>query len=277
MRLDWFKFYPSDFLNSPDVMMMTPAARGCYITLLGRCWLNAKNGGGIPSKTDYILAVCNCTEEEWDKVREAVLAKFEKKNGQLFNPRIQEEILETQDLSEIQRKNAQSGWESRRNAVAMPPHSSRINSAMPIDKIREDKEEKRLEENKPDFQNLRTEYKKAIGKSCSNSSKNEKWYLSLCKEYGESDVLAACALWAEEENWRDKKPDLYFFFSDISRWVEAARVDKKPEGPTVSELEVERINQEGNEQARAEAERRAAKIREDEAAAAALKAEPFAC
>lgn len=145
-----------------------------------------------------------------------------------------------------------------------------------LDRIGLDKD-RTGEKSKADFQNLRTEYKKAIGKSCSNSSKNEKWYLSLCKEYGEPDILAACALWAEEENWRDKKPDLYFFFSDISRWVEAARADKKPEETAISESEVERINREGNEQARTEAEKRAAKIREDEAAAESLRAEPFAC
>lgn len=180
-----------------------------------------------------------------------------------------EENSEDVDFTEVTFHKNQSN-------TAPIPNTHHADIMTGLDRIGLDKD-KIGEQSKPDFQNLRTEYRKAIGKSCSNSSKNEKWYLNITKDYSESDVLSAFNLWAEEESWRDKKPDLYFFFSDISRWVEAAKADKKLEETTINESEVERINREGNEQARLEAEKRAAKIREDEAAAEELKAHPFEC
>lgn len=222
MRLDWFKFYPSDFLNSPDVMMMSPAARGCYITLLCRCWLNAKNGGGIPSKTDYILSVCNCTEKEWGLVKDAVLVKFEKREGQLFNPRLMEEVKEIQDLSDTKRENAQSGWETRRITSAMHPHSIRINSASHIDKDTDvDREIDKDKEG--DFRIIAIRYRTAIGRSHSKSAQFKTQYSLLCREYGEDNILKDFEDWAKSNEWRSDKlgnRGLYYYFKDLPERME---------------------------------------------------------
>lgn len=278
-RLDWFKFYPSDFLNSPDVMMMTPSARGCYITLLGRCWLNAKNGGGIPNKTDYILSVCNCSAEEWDSVKNIVLSKFEKKDGQLFNPRLMEEILEVKDLSDTKRENAQSGWENRRIANEMHPHSIRNTNAdglhAYIDK------EKDIDADKDkigDFRTISIAYRRAMGKSSGKDKRVKQQYAEICQHYGESAVLKAFEEWVELNQWKDNKPALYFFFQDAGDLIEeSAAVQKMETAAQEPAADVSAAIEAGNAAGRAEYERRQAEIEQEEEEIKKLKESDVLC
>lgn len=45
--LDWFPFYPEDYLNDPAVMAMAADSEGCYIRLLARSW-KSPTPGRIP-------------------------------------------------------------------------------------------------------------------------------------------------------------------------------------------------------------------------------------
>jgi uncharacterized protein YdaU (DUF1376 family) len=111
-RLDWFAFYPSDFVNSPDVVCMSATARGCYISILAHCWMNASNGCKVPCDDTYLRTITNCSAREWSKVKQEVLRKFkvDDKNC-IFNDRLTTEFDQVCKMSEENRKAAQSKWE----------------------------------------------------------------------------------------------------------------------------------------------------------------------
>lgn len=279
MRLDWFKFYPSDFLNSPVVMMMTPAARGCYITLLGRCWLNAKNGGGIPSKTDYILSVCNCSAKEWDSVKDTVLSRFEEKNGQLFNLRLMEEIVEVQDLSDTKRENAQSGWETRRLASALHPQNGCTNSASYID--REEKREE-LETDKNEskgFKTIAIRYRSLIGKPHSKAKYFKDQYSRLAAEYGEQAILNEFETWAADNQWRADKlgnTGLRWFFNDLPAAIEETQEFHKIENQQTEQAAAVLTQIEQSREMTDAAKARLAEVEEDKKQIESLRDEPIA-
>lgn len=58
-----FQFYPKDFLTDIKVVLMPPAVRGMYVTLLCHDWLQ----DGLPEDAIWILCASGMTQEEWLK------------------------------------------------------------------------------------------------------------------------------------------------------------------------------------------------------------------
>lgn len=131
---------------------------------------------------------------------------------------------------------------------------------------------------KCDFANLRRAYRDVIQKPCSNSKEHSRLYAKFCGEYGEPDVLAACSLWAEDNKWRDKKPELYFFYQEISRWIEAVRDDQKDftVAEVISDEEQQKIIAADHAQAAIVNAKWTAKIQQDEKDSEEQKANPLA-
>ncbi len=281
MRLDWFKFYPSDFLTSPTVMMMPPAARGCYITLLSHCWLNAKNGGGIPGKLEYILSVCNCTEKEWNSVKDLVLAKFDKKDGQLFNPRIMTEIGEVQEMTEVRSSAATSGWNARRAEPAMQSTSKCNANAMQtqnfayiLDKTRVDKEKNRQES---DWKNISRRFRNAFGfKPGLRKGKEDRDYYKACEVHVESWLLEQFEIWAKDNQLiREKKAKfpMAVFYEELDEIKEADKLKPVSDDPAYIQSQIEEAQRKG----RAEADKLLDELAKEQEAIEQLKEQPFAC
>jgi uncharacterized protein YdaU (DUF1376 family) len=63
---------------------MSLAERGAYIELLGVCWLE----GSLPTDDDQLRRLAHAERDEWKKVRDAVLARFEEVGGRLEHAKL---------------------------------------------------------------------------------------------------------------------------------------------------------------------------------------------
>ena len=66
----WFKFFPSDWLLSRTVRLMTAEQRGIYIQLLCEQWYG---GNGLPSDENALIQLAGCTADEWSRSSESIL------------------------------------------------------------------------------------------------------------------------------------------------------------------------------------------------------------
>ncbi len=83
-----FQFYPSDWLSSTSVALMTPAEEGGYIRLLCHEW--AQSDCGLPNN-DEVLAELSRLKGQWKKSGPKILKCFEIIGDRLYNPRLIEE------------------------------------------------------------------------------------------------------------------------------------------------------------------------------------------
>ncbi len=113
-----FQFYPGDFLSSSKVRRMSMAERGAYITLLATCWLD----DGLPTDLKTLATMLHIPVKQFERMWPQVLAEcFYEKNGKFHHPRLDKERKKQTDYAKRQSGNAARGWQSRRNATALPP------------------------------------------------------------------------------------------------------------------------------------------------------------
>ncbi len=109
-----FQLYAADFLADEDVMVMSLAARGAYITLLCFNWRE----GSIPADLDRIGRLCGCDGSVIRELWEEIGRCFEESEGdpsRLVNPRLKEERKRQEEHRAKQvaagHKGANSRWE----------------------------------------------------------------------------------------------------------------------------------------------------------------------
>ena len=124
-KMQWFKFYPKDFLDDEDVKAMDYEGIGLYIVMLSHCWTN----DSMPIDEKKLARIFKLTPHKFKKLWNQVKDKFFEKNGRLFNKRIldEKEYLKKdfKEKSDIGKKNANKRWHPHDGTNA-----NRISSAM---------------------------------------------------------------------------------------------------------------------------------------------------
>lgn len=112
--LPYFKFYPSDFMGSGKVQMMSPAEVGIYIKLLCHSWQE----GPLPDDPNRLWRIAGASPDEMSEAWPAVRKCFDKTPGGMVHPRLEKERADAQDRREKARAaaNARHG-----NADAYAP------------------------------------------------------------------------------------------------------------------------------------------------------------
>ena len=87
-RLDWFAFYPDDFMRDKTVRKMTLEERGAYIAILCELWREPTPG--VSEYDEEIWAAWARTDvENWRKISKSVLACFNRRpDGKLEQKRL---------------------------------------------------------------------------------------------------------------------------------------------------------------------------------------------
>ena len=83
-----FQFYPKDWLTDPDVVCMTFAQKGAYITLLCYCW----RVGKLHNNDDYIRKLLG-NVPKWKFLWNGIKDKFEVQGEYLIHPRLEKERM----------------------------------------------------------------------------------------------------------------------------------------------------------------------------------------
>ena len=116
-KLPYFKFYPSDFMGSGKVQMMSPAERGIYISLLCHSWQE----GPLPDDPDRLARVCGATQAEMEACWPAVRRCFTVADDEtLFHPRLEKERVAA-TVRSTRAKVAANARHAPGNAPSTPP------------------------------------------------------------------------------------------------------------------------------------------------------------
>ena len=113
-----FQFYPKEFLSSSKVIAMSATERGAYITLLSVQWLD----GSLPNDISALAKIAGITGKSFARMWPHNLARcFVLRGGRFYNERLERERKKQAEYRQRQTDNAAKGWDSRRNATAVPP------------------------------------------------------------------------------------------------------------------------------------------------------------
>ena len=87
-----FQFYPKDWLTDPDVVCMSMAQKGAYITLICYCWKEDK----LPNNPDYIRKLLG-NIPKWKTLWNGIKHKFEIRGDYLIHPRLEKERIKQEE------------------------------------------------------------------------------------------------------------------------------------------------------------------------------------
>jgi len=123
-----FQFYVNDWASSLQVRAMTPAQRVCYIDLLAASWPD-----GIPAGIPlWTLTGCR-TQEEFDSLKDLVLAQFKAQDGVFVHPKLAEQWKQLKKYHKAQQDKAKKGanarWHGSGKDQGMPEDASSSSSS----------------------------------------------------------------------------------------------------------------------------------------------------
>ena len=138
MKSPAFRFYPSDFMGSPDVQAMDLHEVGAYMYLLCTAWQSDRHGY-LPDDEEKLRRWAHMSREQWSQSREVLLSKFPiVEEGWRANARMVREAEKQATFSESQREKANRRWktlvkpdECQNNAGALPGHGEEDAGGMP--------------------------------------------------------------------------------------------------------------------------------------------------
>jgi len=107
-RLPFFRFFPTDYRNDPNVLALTHEARGIYMDLLCAAW-DAPEPGVLPGN-DYILTgLAGTTPEVWQRVKVPISRCFDTQDGHWIQKRMRAEHAAQDRNVEARKKAGKAG------------------------------------------------------------------------------------------------------------------------------------------------------------------------
>jgi uncharacterized protein YdaU (DUF1376 family) len=104
-----FQFYPNDFISDRNVVLMSMAERGVYITLLCYAWQEP-----LPNDTDRLSRLCGMPLPVFRKLWPAVRICFLEQGEHLIQPRLERERQKQADYRRRQSDRGRASGEARR-------------------------------------------------------------------------------------------------------------------------------------------------------------------
>jgi uncharacterized protein YdaU (DUF1376 family) len=117
-HLPFLRFYPSDWLFSPEIQGLTAAGRGATINLWSWLWHRKR----LSTDDAHLALYAACSPAEWELNREAVLQLFHIEGNELWHEGIdklrQEANAFHEERSEAGKRGAEARWNGSRNGSA---------------------------------------------------------------------------------------------------------------------------------------------------------------
>jgi uncharacterized protein YdaU (DUF1376 family) len=129
--LEWFPFYPKDWLSDPAISSSPLAVRAIYLNLLCYQW----ETGRLPQSDVELSLLGNCHRKLWNRHKERILSFFKvDENGFYYNERLEEERRKSISRRALQVEKGLKGGrpqESPSLATAFKPKSRGFSPAKP--------------------------------------------------------------------------------------------------------------------------------------------------
>ncbi|GAC1372616.1 MAG: hypothetical protein NVS3B25_07230 [Hymenobacter sp.] len=126
MKSPAFQFYPSDYLSSPDVMLMSLPEEAAYLRLLMYAWQQDKVGY-LPNNESSLRRFARMTPEQWAESRDIILKKFPvaedptlRYNGRLLIE-VEKQAKYRERSSEGGKKSAEKRWGKKEPVITPLP------------------------------------------------------------------------------------------------------------------------------------------------------------
>jgi uncharacterized protein YdaU (DUF1376 family) len=158
---------------------MSAEARGILIQLLAEQW---HGGNGLPVEDTVLFELAGCTRKQWARFKDQIMAKFELRNGRLWNELLLSLQLEAHSKSEERSQSGKLGNRKRWGGQSHSDHSaiqerSQTHRDLEVDLEVEEKREEntggKLSLSQPPISNS-----PSISQSKPNSKSNGKSYSS---------------------------------------------------------------------------------------------------
>lgn len=118
MKLPYFNFYVMDFAADGLVEAMSTQEVGAYILLLCKAW-HEDPAGSVPDDDRTLARWARMAPEEWQTVKERVLAPWRLDGGRWHQKRMQEEHKARADAYESFSDRGRRGGLARSSAIAL--------------------------------------------------------------------------------------------------------------------------------------------------------------
>jgi uncharacterized protein YdaU (DUF1376 family) len=176
--LPWFRFSADEWLLL--TRRMPAEARGILIQLLAEQW---HGGNGLPVEDAALFDLAGCTRKQWTRFKDQVLAKFQPKDGRLWNELLLNLQLEAQAKSEERSQSGKLGNRKRWGDQSHSDHSATeersqtdrdLEVDLEVEEIRKEKTGGTLSRSGPPVNSSpSTSQSKPNGKSNGNSHSSE--------------------------------------------------------------------------------------------------------
>jgi len=123
MKPPAFQFYPADFLADQNVVLMSMAARGAYITLMCYCWRE----GTIPASPGLLARLCGVDSSAMDSYWPELSPCFEPAKdqpGRLVHPGLEAERIKQQEHRKERQESGRRGANRRWKKDLLPNGSA---------------------------------------------------------------------------------------------------------------------------------------------------------
>jgi uncharacterized protein YdaU (DUF1376 family) len=136
-----FQFYPADFLNDENVVLMTNQEIGCYVKLICYCWRE----GSIPADVSKIAKLCgedgSAMAQLWLSIK-SCFSSAKNDDTRLVHPRLEEERKKQAEFKKDRisagKKGAKTRWlkglEGDGSAIGQPSLSHSLSIGEPMAK-----------------------------------------------------------------------------------------------------------------------------------------------
>lgn len=84
----WMPLYIGDYLR--DTTRLTTVQHGAYVLLIMDYWTN----GALPDDDQVLASITKCSDDEWQRIKPAIVSKFQIEDGHWKHSRIEKELTE---------------------------------------------------------------------------------------------------------------------------------------------------------------------------------------
>lgn len=133
-KLQWMPFFPSDFLGSTKVAVMSTEQIGAYLLLLLHAW--GDSNCSLPEDDDVLAMLTRLPAVQWAAIKGPILACFHAVPGErrIHNPRLTEIRRKHSQAYEKQVNGGRSRWDEKGR---VPQGSLKGASRVPIGSLKE--------------------------------------------------------------------------------------------------------------------------------------------
>jgi uncharacterized protein YdaU (DUF1376 family) len=128
MKSPAFRFYPADFMGSPDVQAMDLEEVGAYVFLLCMAWQSDRHGY-LEDNEDRLRRLARMNPAQWALSRDVLLSKFPiVEHGWRANSRMVQEAEKQRAYSEAQSAKGKRGGRPAKEKPGLSPEKLQLSS-----------------------------------------------------------------------------------------------------------------------------------------------------